>query len=55
MGENRFCWGYDRVYLRNIADVTETKWVTRTKLDGKTLTSKNAGDVTGTSTNLAVF
>ena len=55
MGENRFWWGYGRVYLCNMADVTENKWVTRTKLGRKTLTSKNAGDVTGTSTNLAVF
>ena len=55
MGENRLWWGYGRVYLCNIADVTENKWVTRTKLGGKTLTSKNVGDVAGTSTNLAVF
>ena len=37
------------LYLCNIADVTENKWVTRTKPDRKTLMSKNAGDVTGTS------
>ena len=37
------------VYLCNIADVTENKWVTRAKPDRKTLMSKNAGDVTGTS------
>ena len=55
MGENRFCWVYGRVYLCNMADVTENKWVTRTKIGRKTLTSRNAGDVTGTSTNLAVF
>ena len=29
--------------------------VKRTKLGGKSLTSKNAGDVTGASSNLAVF
>ena len=37
------------VYLCNIADVTENKWVARAKPDRKTLMSKNAGDVTGTS------
>ena len=37
------------LYLCNIADVTENKWVTRAKSDRKTLMSKNAGDVTGTS------
>ena len=37
------------LYLCNIADVTENKWVTRAKPDRKTLMSKNAGDVTGTS------
>ena len=37
------------LYLCNIADVTENKWVTREKPDRKTLMSKNAGDVTGTS------
>ena len=45
----RFWWKYGRVYLCNIADVTENKWVTRAKSDRKTLMSKNAGDVTGTS------
>ena len=43
------------MYLCNIANVTENKLVTRAKLAGKTSMSKNAGDVTGTSTNLAVF
>ena len=37
------------LYLCNIADVTENKWVTRAKPDRKTLMSKNAGDMTGTS------
>ena len=38
-----------QVYLCNIADVTENKWVTRAKPGRKTLISKNAADVTGTS------
>ena len=38
-----------RVDLFNIADVTENKWVTRAKPGRKTVMSKNAGDVTGTS------
>ena len=42
---HRFWWEYDRVHLCNIANVTETKWVTRAKLGGKTLRSKNTGDV----------
>ena len=42
------------MYLCNIADMTENKWVARAKLGGKTLMSKNA-DVTCTSTNFAVF
>ena len=42
---HRFWWEYGRVYLCNIANVTENKWVTRAKLGGKTLMSKNTGDV----------
>ena len=56
------CSENGRVYLCHIADVTENKWVTVTKPGRKTLMSKNAGDVTGTSkttywsiTNLEVF
>ena len=37
--------------LCSIADVIENKQVTMAKLGGKTLLSKNAGDVTGTSSN----
>ena len=33
------------VYLCNLVNVTENKWVTREKLGGKTLMSKNTGDV----------
>ena len=43
--EHRFWWEYDRMYLCNIANVTENKWVTCAKLGGKTLMSKNTGDV----------
>ena len=43
------------MYLCNIANVTENKWVTRAKLGGKISMSKNTGDVIWTSTNLAVF
>ena len=43
------CTKNGRVYLCNIADVTENKWVTRAKLGRKTLMSKNSGDLTGTS------
>ena len=43
------CTKNGRVYLCNIADVTKNKWVTRAKLGRKTLMSKNAGDLTGTS------
>ena len=43
------CWTENgQVYLCNIADVKENKWVTRAKPGRKTLTSKNAADVTGT-------
>ena len=42
---HRFWWEYCWVYLCNIANVTENKWVTRAKLGGKTLMSKNTGDV----------
>ena len=38
-----------QLYLCDIADVTENKWVTRAKPGRKTLMSENAGDVTGTS------
>ena len=38
-----------RVDLFNIADVTENKWVARAKPGRKTVMSKNAVDVTGTS------
>ena len=43
------CTENGRVYLSNIADVTGNKWVTRVKPGRKTLMSKNAGDMTGTS------
>ena len=43
--KHRFWWEYGRVYLCNIANATENKWVTRAKLGGKTLVSKNTGDV----------
>ena len=43
------CTENGRVYLSNIADVTEKKWVTRVKPGRKTLMSKNDGGVTGTS------
>ena len=43
------CTEYGQVYLCNIADMTENKWVTGSKPGRKTLMSKNAGDVTGTS------
>ena len=43
------------MYLCNIANVAENKWVTRAKLGGKTVMFKNIGDVTCTSTNLAAF
>ena len=43
------CTENGRVYLCNIADVTKNKWVIRAKTGRKTLMSKNAGDVTGTS------
>ena len=43
------CTENGRVYLCNIAYVTENKWVTTAKPGRKTLMSKNAGDVTGTS------
>ena len=39
------CTKNGRVYLCNIADVTENKWVTRAKLGGKILMSKNTSDV----------
>ena len=43
---HRFWWEYGRVYLCNIANVTENRlWVTRAKLGGKILMSKNTGDV----------
>ena len=42
---HRFWWEYDRVFLCNIANVTENKWVTRAKLGGKILMSKNTSDV----------
>ena len=42
---HQFWWEYDQVYLCNIANVTENKWVTRAKLGGKILMSKNTGDV----------
>ena len=42
---HRFWWEYGRVYLCNIANVTENKWVTRAKLGGKTLMSKSTGDI----------
>ena len=42
---HRFWWEYGQLYLCNIANVTENKWVTRAKLGGKTLMSKNTGDV----------
>ena len=45
----KHCTENGRVYLCNIADVTENKWITRAKPGRKTLMSKNAGDVTGTS------
>ena len=38
-----------RVYLSNIADVTENKRSIRVKPGRKTLMSKNAGGVTGTT------
>ena len=38
---HRFWWEYGQVYLCNIANVTENKWVTSAKLGGKTLMSKN--------------
>ena len=34
------CTGNDRVYLCNIAGVTENKWITRAKPGRKTLMSK---------------
>ena len=37
------------MYLCNIVDVTEDKWVTRAKPGRKTLMPKNAGDLTGRS------
>ena len=37
------------VYLSNIVNVAEKKWFTRAKQGGKTLMSKNAGDLTGAS------
>ena len=37
------------VYLSNIVNVTEKKWVTRAKQGRKTLMPKNAGDLTGAS------
>ena len=43
------CTENGRVYLSNIADVAESKWITGAKPSRKTLMSKNAGDVTGTS------
>ena len=43
------CTETGRVYLCNIADVTENKWVTRAKPGRRTLVSKDAGDVTGTT------
>ena len=43
------CTENGQVYLCNIADVTENKWVTRAKPGRMTVMSKNAGDVTGTS------
>ena len=43
------CTENGQVYLCNIAYVTENKWVTTAKPGRKTLMSKNAGDVTGTS------
>ena len=43
------CAKNGRVYLCNMADVTENKWVTRAKPGRKTLMSKNADDVSGTS------
>ena len=52
---HQFWWEYDQVYLCNIANVTEIKWVTRAKLGGKILMSKNTGDVRLRSSNLAVF
>ena len=52
---HQFWWEYDQVYLCNIANVTENKWVTRAKLGGKILMSKNTGDVRLRSSNLAVF
>ena len=42
---HRFWWEYGQLYLCNIANVTENKWVTRAKLGGKTLMSKNTGDI----------
>ena len=45
MEGHRFWWEYGWVYLCNIADVTENKWVTRAKLGGKILMSKNTSDV----------
>ena len=41
----RFWWEYGWVNLCNIGNVTENKWVTRAKLGGKTLMSKNTGDI----------
>ena len=55
------CTENGRVYVSNIVDVTENKWVTGVKPSRKTLISKDTNDVTVTSkttsktTNLAVF
>ena len=42
---HRFWWEYGQVYLCNIVNVTENKWVTRAKLGGKTSMSKDTGNV----------
>ena len=39
--EYQFWREYGQVYLYNVPNMTENKWITRAKLGGKTLMSKN--------------